>query len=872
MDTQFIQIPHAVWTNLKIYPEVARLEQEVGLLNDLIEAFVLEQKNITCEINSPFKEFFTKRLKKVQEKFTFTLVYSEWSVTKNNADIILAPESDISFFKKISFNGKFLYLSQAVYNLFEKHFWYYFEENVFNYNNLVCLSMIVKDAGPGFEDVLTQNLPFFDRWCIIDTGSTDNTQEIIKRVLKNKKGMLYTEPFVNFRESRNKALELAGHTCKFIIILDDTYVLKGNLTKFLNEVRGDTWSDSFSLLIQSNDTEYYSNRIIKSESSLRYIHTIHEVITDQNNINITIPQEEAFIFDVRSDYMEQRTTNRKQLDLKFLFQELEQTPDNPRILYYIAQTYGCINDEQSKVKYFEKRIKFEGYIQEQIDTLFELARTYNFKINPDPFEYYKLDTKLSQSQWDRCEELYLKAYSLDTSRPDSLYFIGIHYYLEQNYLKCYNYFKKAFEVGYPIGSQYSLKPTLSYYFLPRFLTEVCYYLEDYKLGLSSAELFLTKNNEETETKILMNNWYNIHKNLSLMPTPSSPKKDYKIFCIVTDGGWEPWTGKDIETKGLGGSETWVIETARNLQEQFNVVVFCNTTKPEMYNGVGYNPVSMFHEFIATTEVEYCVISRFVEYVPVAIKGHAKNISIIFHDLLPPNIIIPTTTKIKWLCGLTQWHAEYIKQVFPQFEVKYSNYGIDEFKFNEKKREKVINSFIYSSFPNRGLIVLLKMWMSIKESFPDATLNIYCNLEHDWVNKVAPVMMSEIKNLVSQPGITNHGWVTKQVLAKAWELSEYWLYPCIFEETFCLTAFEAAISCTCVITNGLAALSESAKNGVVVEGDPLTDDWQIRCLAKLKNIVKSTNLKRTLVEKNYNWVKEFTWKKQTDKFYNLFNQK
>ena len=39
MDTQFIQIPHAVWTNLKIYPEVARLEQEVGLLNDLIEAF-----------------------------------------------------------------------------------------------------------------------------------------------------------------------------------------------------------------------------------------------------------------------------------------------------------------------------------------------------------------------------------------------------------------------------------------------------------------------------------------------------------------------------------------------------------------------------------------------------------------------------------------------------------------------------------------------------------------------------------------------------------------------------------------------------------------------------------------------------------------
>ena len=149
--------------------------------------------------------------------------------------------------------------------------------------------MIVKDAGPNFENILTENLNYIDQWCILDTGSTDGTQETINRVLSGKKGKLHHQPFTNFRDSRNHCLDLAGESCKFILMLDDTYIIKGDLRKFLNEVRGDTFADSFSLMIQSEDNEYYSNRIIKSKTRLRYIHTIHEVITDENNINVTIP-------------------------------------------------------------------------------------------------------------------------------------------------------------------------------------------------------------------------------------------------------------------------------------------------------------------------------------------------------------------------------------------------------------------------------------------------------------------------------------------------------------------------------------------------------------------------------------------------------
>jgi hypothetical protein len=177
--------------------------------------------------------------------------------------------------------------------------------------------------------------------------------------------------------------------------------------------------------------------------------------------------------------------------------------------------------------------------------------------------------------------------------------------------------------------------------------------------------------------------------------------------------------------------------------------------------------------------------------------------------------------------------------------------------------KTKNSFIYSSFPNRGLVVLLRMWPKIIKQHPDSTLNIFCDLEHTWSNQVAPDMMKEIKTLlkVNKTGITVHGWVSKKELSMFWTTSEYWLYPCIFEETFCLTALEAAISKTCVITNGLAALSETAKYGYIIPGNPLTKEWQESCL----KVLFKENGKIGYLNENYKFAKGLTWESQAEKF-------
>ena len=357
------------------------------------------------------------------------------------------------------------------------------------------------------------------------------------------------------------------------------------------------------MFIHSHDTKYGSNRITKSNSGLKYIHKIHEVITEQNNINIIIPEDRAYIFDGRYDYMEKRTNDRKELDFKLLFEEIDEDPNNPRAYYYLGQSYSQIEDYEKAFFYFVKRYEFinSGFIQERLDAAFEAARIANFKLN---------------KPWDECEKLYNNAFKIDESRPESLYFIGIHYYLENNYNKAYIYFKKAFEIGFPIHCQYSLKPSLSFHFLPKFLCKICYNLNDYKLGFKSAELYLQNNNNSSQDYEEILSWYKIYEKLNIYIGPKKPKvSDKPILCFVADGGFYSWTGSNILTTGVGGSETYIIEMARYIkQNDFfgKIIVFCNTPeeKDELFEGVNYLHLNKYYEFINNNYIHNCIVSRF----------------------------------------------------------------------------------------------------------------------------------------------------------------------------------------------------------------------------------------------------------------------
>jgi hypothetical protein len=718
-----------------------------------------------------------------------------------------------------------------------------------------------------------------DRWTILDTGSTDNTIEIIKEVLiGKKKGKLYQEPFIDFGASRNRCIELAGEECKFFLMLDDTYIVRDNTNKeFFQMVRNDQYADSFSFYIKSDDVEYTSNRFVKTDrKNIRYLFKIHEVINPKNNMNVIIPIEDLHIDDFKTDYMQERTMNRKQLDLQLLFQEIEDDPDNPRHYYYVAQTFNVLNNSQGAFEYFLKRYyhpdpRKEGFIQEKHDAIFEAARIAHFKLN---------------KSWEECKKYYEFAYEVDKDRPESQYFIGIHYYLQgdlENKRIAFGYFKNAFKIGYPLDKQYSLKPTLSFYFLPKFLAELCILFKDCELGKNVCVYYFVNNRVPTDIHDMMFSYFKIFDKLccyyngkfyeqNKVIAPIKP-----IVCFVADGGWDKWSGSDILTKGIGGSETYIIEMARYIQQDgiFNVYVFCNCKENgEVFENVTYLHLNQYYDFIKYNYIHSCIISRYTEYIPVTIEGNVENVYVVFHDLLQNGMILPHSPKIKKYFCLSEWHSEHFNSIFPEFKHLTTPlyYGIDRSKFDSVNEtvKKIPYKFIYSSFPNRGLLQLLQLWKFIINRYPQATLYIYSDVNGKWVNEVAGEDMEQCRQLLQlyseeRYGIHYCGWVDKKTLAESWLSADVWFYPCTFIETFCLTALESAITKTLVVTNDLGALQNTVGDrGVIIKGNTRSYEWKYEAIEKLFKILDPINKdkKEELIEKNYNWAKNLSWKGQS----------
>lgn len=890
------------YCNLHIYPEIGNLERICGLLTDLCEDLKLD--HMVC-INSTHGGFIPINCSNsftnigiVQEPHTekhiqnintninrhkiSNVIFQDEVKYSENLLVFVQNKSTIDLSRleeckpviiteeKIQFNSyKIFSLSNSEYNIyipesryqdFYANFRYYLTDDnyVIEYDNLINLCIMVKNGGEQFESMLQDNINYIDRWTILDTGSTDNTINIANKVLANKKGKLYTEPFINFRDSRNRLLDLAGKTCKYTLMLDDTYVIQGNIRKILGDIRGDQYANSYSFYIQSDDSLYASNRLVKSLTGLRYINTIHEIITQENNICCVIPQDDVFILDRRFDYMEKRTRNRKMLDLELLEKEVEKNPNEPRSYYYIAQTYRCLEDHENAYKYFIKRSQFRdnGFRQELVDAIFEAARTANFILN---------------KPWEECLKLYLDAYNVDNRRPESLYFIGVHYYTENDYKEAFKYWKKAFELGFPIDCQYSLKPTLCYHFLPKLLAKICYHIGEYIVGQKACELFLAHNYEHSDGYHEVVSWNNIYLLLNSYKgdrIPVVPKKP--IFCYVAQGGFSKWSGKNIYTTGLGGSETHAVELCRqiHLYGYFDTYIFCDCEEEETVDGVKYRKISNYPEFINKNYVHTIIVSRYLEYLPLTIKGWSENIYVFLHDLLTPSTIIPVDNKVKKIFCLTEWHRDYVWEFFPTLKEKitYHYYGINKELFN--KKEKIRNSFIYSSTANRGLLQLLEMWPKIYSRYPDATLQIFCDLENKWVNTFYREKIIYIKCLLEKykdMGISHRGWVNKRTLYDTWEKSQYWFYPCTFTETFCMTALEAAISGTLAITNGKGSLENTVGDrGFTIPGDPQDPSWQEKALYVLFDIIDNTR-GSDLVERNYEWAKKLTWSSQAENF-------
>ena len=105
----------------------------------------------------------------------------------------------------------------------------------------ICLNMIVKNESRVIRRCFDLVKRIIDFWIIVDTGSTDGSQEIIAEFVREVPGALYEQPFVDFATNRNNALDLAQTRADYVLLLDADECL------FLSEI------DPLPLL----DRDYY---------------------------------------------------------------------------------------------------------------------------------------------------------------------------------------------------------------------------------------------------------------------------------------------------------------------------------------------------------------------------------------------------------------------------------------------------------------------------------------------------------------------------------------------------------------------------------------------------------------------------------------
>ncbi len=206
----------------------------------------------------------------------------------------------------------------------------------------ICLVMIVKDEANNIKDCLSKVAPYINYWVIVDTGSKDNTIEVIKKTMEefDIPGELHERPWVNFEVNRTESLELAKGKCdyRWIIDADDTFeVEQFGFNPFAHI---DKTMDTYQITYRLNSLQYHRAQIVKSDQPWVYKGVLHEYLhCDLPNLRSAILPGCFVKADIsplkRAATLQEKYAN----DAKILEKALVDEPNNTRYMFYLAQSY-----------------------------------------------------------------------------------------------------------------------------------------------------------------------------------------------------------------------------------------------------------------------------------------------------------------------------------------------------------------------------------------------------------------------------------------------------------------------------------------------------------------------------------------------------
>lgn len=703
--------------------------------------------------------------------------------------------------------------------------------------------MIVKNSGGILQECLQKIKPYIDHWTILDTGSIDGTQELVKSVLQDVPGNLYEEPFVNFLVSRNRSLDLSSGTCKYTIILDDSYCINNGpeLREFLIKNNGICYNIQIVEPITSN--VYYSNRIIRTDTGKRYEkYRIHEFIPDEEYL--TLP-ETCYITDISDPYHKLRSTVRFQKDLVLLKEHYNEDPNDTRILYYIALTNSIIGNADEALRYYKKILKIKtAGINERYEALM-FINSYKEK----------------DKSWDETEKGLFAIIKEFPYRMEPVFKLFMHEYNSANYNRAFKYIQLCLKVKEPKNYPYKYDASIYRIYIPYFYIDLSLKLGFIQQGVDALKKTLK---DRPYDQRLLNIKYQITDRIFPKAVKLSESRTIVIHTgkDILNAAWNP---KNIVTLG-SGSEIMAINLSKKLVERGYRVILFGFFKDEKnnyegkYEGVEYFDYTVFDEFIQKYEVDCLIVSRFVENM--VYYDNVKKVYLWVHDVLPQGADYLFQThpkKFKGLLCLSKWHKDINIKSFnlPENMVKTTHNAIHVSRF-DKQIEKEPYRFIWTSDITRGLEWGIKMIHKIHEKYPRATLHIFGKTE--MISD--PVLLNEIK---TTPYIVVHSRVSQEELAIEMLKSEYWLYPNNFSETYCISAVEAQAANCIVVTNIQAGLEDTVGNrGITVSGN-MNEKNMENLLEKLYSVMENPSEKEKLKTNGYIYAKTQTFEALADEW-------
>ncbi|MCY3010896.1 MAG: hypothetical protein NTY42_13770 [Planctomycetota bacterium] len=134
--------------------------------------------------------------------------------------------------------------------------------------------MIVKNEAHVIKRCLGSVKPWIDHWTIVDTGSNDGTQSLVREVLCDIPGSLFERPWIDFSVNRSESIALASPFSDYLLIIDADDTLEVE-SKFAFPLLS---RDAYTLTVHDAGHLYRRLHIIRTSLPWRYEGVLHEYL------------------------------------------------------------------------------------------------------------------------------------------------------------------------------------------------------------------------------------------------------------------------------------------------------------------------------------------------------------------------------------------------------------------------------------------------------------------------------------------------------------------------------------------------------------------------------------------------------------------